>query len=623
MTHLTKLSSSFFLAVFTCFSLLAQTPKEELIGISERPYSPAPAIKMKKSASSLQLPFFDDFSYNLNRPVDSLWMDDNVYVNQTFATSPPTLGIATFDGLDRYGLAYEVENVNQGMTDILTSRPIDLSNTQDSVYLSFFWQAAGLGEQPENGDSLAVHFHDRDTSWNYAWSVSGVDSTGFEQAMIPITDSLYLQDSFQFRIVAYGSLAGSFDIWNIDYVRLDDERNFDDITFTDPAFTRPHPSLLRDYESIPWFHYNSIIADDQNKQQLNLHYRKNRSNTRTDNLPMELKIYQISHDGVILDAGNGDVTADNGHPLNTEIEFIQELNDFTPDPFPSDEFVINSYMTYGLSGVGTPTTNDTIRKEQVFSNYYAYDDGTAERAYQVADNSGGFIVSRYRIFADNNPQNDVVKGLYIYFLPAEFNAEDNEFKIVIYEDNDGIPGNLLYESDSVYTPQYSATNFYIPYQMDKGGFQVSGNVFMGIKQIKNKRLPIGFDKNNVGRTQTFYGNNTASGLFQSFAKGTIMMRPYLSYDPADLSTPDNPVAEKINVGVYPNPASERVWIDFDEQEKNLVYSLMDLGGRLLQSGKVSAEIEFNSKINTGIYILKIEDPAGGKSPIVTKLMINR
>jgi hypothetical protein len=49
------------------------------------------------------LPFFDDFSYAYNSPYPTVkhWKDSNVYVNVGFATAPKSLGVATFDGLNK------------------------------------------------------------------------------------------------------------------------------------------------------------------------------------------------------------------------------------------------------------------------------------------------------------------------------------------------------------------------------------------------------------------------------------------------------------------------------------------------------------------------------------------
>src|SRR4051812_16013479 len=50
-------------------------------------------------STSLTLPFVDDFSYEGVYPDANLWMDNYVFVNRDFPVDPPTIGVATFDGL--------------------------------------------------------------------------------------------------------------------------------------------------------------------------------------------------------------------------------------------------------------------------------------------------------------------------------------------------------------------------------------------------------------------------------------------------------------------------------------------------------------------------------------------
>ena len=76
----------------------------------ERSFSP----KENRGDGALQIPFFDDFStYSL--PTDDpeipgdlrRWEDDFAHINQTMAILPPTIGVATLDGLDETGYPYQ------------------------------------------------------------------------------------------------------------------------------------------------------------------------------------------------------------------------------------------------------------------------------------------------------------------------------------------------------------------------------------------------------------------------------------------------------------------------------------------------------------------------------------
>jgi hypothetical protein len=121
-----------------------------------------------KEQDPLQLPFFDDFK-NINRyPDPALWKDRDVYVNKDFPYFAPNVGAATFDAIDSIGAVYEDALIIPFIADYLTSNAIRLDSVfepitkalspADSVYLSFYYQPQGYGDEPEIGDSLLLEF---------------------------------------------------------------------------------------------------------------------------------------------------------------------------------------------------------------------------------------------------------------------------------------------------------------------------------------------------------------------------------------------------------------------------------------------------------------------------------
>lgn len=598
--------------IFLSGNVFAQ-PVEELGPVTGRPQTYTPAKVKKKTTASVSLPFFDDFSYDQHYPDTALWEDANVYVNQTYSQAPPTLGVATFDGLNKDGLPYDLSRLSTDSADVLTSRAIDLSNTIDSTYLSFFWQAGGNGEQPEPIDSFNLKFYSPQTkTWSRVWGVFGVDSTGFTQVMIPVTKPQHLRDGFKFRFTAYGAQAGAFDTWNLDYVRLSDQRTKSDSSFTEPAFTRPHASLLKNFEAVPWFHYNTL-APIENKSTLFHYYQRNIAPGQALNL--NLCIYQISAFGNTLASNNtGDATKDNSHNPNVETLFDCAINSFALPTPPTNEFEIEAIATYSGFSSATKGPNDSIVRNQVFKNYYALDDGSAERAYQVRDNRGGFVIAKYDI-----AEADSLLGVYLYFLPSEYDVEQNEFSIVVYENNNNLPGNLLYETDSLYTPRYTSTDFMLPYQLDKS-LWITTPVFIGIRQKTNVRMPIGFDVNTEKTTKVYFG--TIGNLYESFQPGNLMMRPYMRYQPMDLAVAEIE-PKTLDLGIYPNPASNYIRIESTEEHQGLKFTITNLSGQLIQTGVLDSEIRFSTNINSGVYLLRIEDPSGKKAPLVKKILVKR
>ena len=60
-------------------------------------------------------------------------------------------------------------------SDQLTSQPLNLSYTPaDNIWLSFFYQAGGLGDSPEPNDSLTLQFlAPEENKWYSVWKADG------------------------------------------------------------------------------------------------------------------------------------------------------------------------------------------------------------------------------------------------------------------------------------------------------------------------------------------------------------------------------------------------------------------------------------------------------------------
>jgi hypothetical protein len=209
------------------------------------------------------LPFFDDFSGNSPFPDPLKWTDKSAFINNTYSEKQITQGVATLDATDDRGRLYETALSSGFMADQLTSREINLEYPAGAnIWLSFLIEAGGLSDKPETNDSLVVQFYSPvDTIWHSVWRTPGFVSQQFKNIIIPVNQSRYLQRGFRFRFVNYASIAhnisdpsltGNCDIWNIDYVLLDKDRNNADTTYSDVAFRLPLRSLLLEYEAMPW-----------------------------------------------------------------------------------------------------------------------------------------------------------------------------------------------------------------------------------------------------------------------------------------------------------------------------------------------------------------------------------
>ncbi len=267
----------FICGLFFCYTISQAQLRQ--VSIVQQPTSQKRNLSARvQSLSAMKLPFWDDFSFNnspKNYPHDSLWQyGHSVWVNTGMGINPPTLKVATFDGIDSLGKPYNITNaLAKGVADKLISRPIrmDLVNPsdQDSVFIFFYYQYQGNGEAPDPQDEFSLWFKQDSTAWKKVWAVQYdtlKDKTKFVRVKIYIQPncSTCFHNDFQFRFQNFARLSGPFDTWNLDYVYVSNGKSLYPIIdkdgphyykdFGDRAIATPLTSVLKQYHSIPAKH---------------------------------------------------------------------------------------------------------------------------------------------------------------------------------------------------------------------------------------------------------------------------------------------------------------------------------------------------------------------------------
>jgi hypothetical protein len=215
-----------------------------------------------KKTRAINLPFVDDFSYKGPYPDATKWMDNKVFVNNTFGVGTVTQGVATFDGLNEFGASYSPKGTaTMFQADSLTSQEIDLSAIvpSDSLYLSFFVQPQGNGFKPELLDSFSLFFLDKNFNWQLMWGRGGASLEPFSQIMIRVVNDTFYHNAFQFRFINIASPNTNDDVWNLDYVKLAKNRSRVDTVLNDLAFAQEPSSILLEYTSMPYLFRTQYI----------------------------------------------------------------------------------------------------------------------------------------------------------------------------------------------------------------------------------------------------------------------------------------------------------------------------------------------------------------------------
>ncbi|MFA6128037.1 MAG: T9SS type A sorting domain-containing protein [Bacteroidales bacterium] len=607
------------LALFSMAGLQAQ---EKLLSVTSNPALSGQknSIPVKSGTpDTLNLPFLDDFSGPSPFSENSRWSDNLVYINHTFAINPPTYGVATFDAIDSLGAVYTDATTQAFLADAFTSKPIDLFLPLDTtIYLSFFYQPQGLGDAPEPNDSLVVEFYaPASRHWFRVWSTPGSATHDFKIVMLNISDSRFLQKGFQFRFRNYASLAQAYepslkvnaDHYNLDYVYLNNGRHYNDTIMQDCALVSPVGSLLLNYTAIPWEHFRIAgISAVRAIFQIGLN---NLSTDRRDFSPI-LSITPIRGTSPGFEKK---LPAD-------EVKALQSLNydiafnyGFTSSEVDSQSFQVtldmNQVTTDWIPG------NDKIVSVQKFSDYYAYDDGSAEAGYGIVGEGSRTAKLAYRFNNLNN--GDSLAAVDFYFNRSFADAGKKFFRLAVWADDNNKPGQLIYVQEGA-VPQYSGIDSFQRISLDTAQI-VSGVYYIGWIQTTADFLNVGFDRQYDHGADIFF--NTTGTWQASKFNGALMIRPVFmnksrksGVEPADLVT--GPAGQ---VRIYPNPASDQILIDCGNQSDIIRIRITDLQGRVLRSFmesgptcKISA-----GDLPNGIYVIQVQSDSGTNTR--QKLMI--
>jgi len=556
-----------------------------------------------KTTATLSLPFFEDFTGYAPYPDSNKWADFEVFINNTMCENPISRGVATFDDLNSIGIPYDsFSNSTIRYADSLTSQPIDISadSAADSLYLSFFYQPQGKGFYPLPQDSLNLYFKNKYGDFILVWTVPGSSLQPFQQVMIPVTDSLYFHDAFQFRFVNIAALDWADAIWNVDYIRLDKNRTMSDTAINDVGFTSDPSFLLNDYTSMPYRQFYANPVGEISAQYTDS-IRNNYSSSQSITYG-----YQATaiNNGAVL---RTPVTNTTSFPPYTTLPtvFPSYYSTITPPGANSKVIFENTFFLNSISPTD-PSGNDTVVKDQVFDDYLAYDDGTAEKSYylNLFPTLPGKTAVEYHL---NQP--DTLRGMAIYFGRQIPLASYKAFSIVVYSTIAGVNGAIsdfvIHQQDFFYPGFPDSVNHFFYYTLDTPQILPAGTFYMGTIQpaaSASDSLYFGLDVNRIGGNHAYY--NVLGVWTPSLISGAIMMRPLLGQS-LDYLSVNNVSRTPEKWEVMPNPAKNSLTLDFDNAA-NTSYYLTDIQGQTLLRGTATRAQPIDiSALAPGMYFINM------------------
>jgi hypothetical protein len=561
------------------------------------------AIAARTQASN-QLPFWDDFSTG----IDTLkWLVSGVSYTETIGQNAPSLGMILFNGVDENGRPYSNQIGDRGEGDFLTSRPFDLgtlTNSQkESLFLSFFWQAGGKAEAPDNTDRLTLQVLNPQGVWTTIWFRPGGptnDRSVFNQEIIKILPE-WQHASFQFRFFSEGRQIGPFDSWLVDYVYLNYNRSESDLTYRDRALTQRNQLTLGPYSAYPL----ELLQQEQSGtwSQIQNEFFNLESRFRAMEYSIELK----DSLGNLVEVINENTPFD---PVPNSLErrtFLSREFAEIPVPTATSDLVITTSLTSGDGYLFEIQDGDTLRYNSVdyrlndsvtsvfpIRDFFAYDNGSADYSAGI-NQRGGQIAVRFE-----TPEPMYLKGISINFTNAI--QANQALDVVVWNEVDATP--LLVKESRI--PVKVPGEDFIYYSLDTN-LRVSGTFHIGFTQFSSDFIHVGLDKLNDHGDKIYY--NVGSGWVQNEeVKGSLMIRPHVALAPPfeEAQIPDP------SFRIYPNPVTDRLRVEGKFTEIEIFDSF---GRRILLPRERNGEAEiinFEGQ-RPGIYVVNLFAESGTKS----------
>ncbi len=527
------------------------------------------------------------------RDSNARWLDNLVFINDNYASNKLSYGIASFDGLKANGLPHNGNSVDvYGPADTLTSQPINLQglDATDSVFLSFSYEPKGLGDKPEQIDSLILEFKVLN-DWQFVWGVAGSDSVianpEFRYVLLPVNDPFYYVNDFQFRFRNLATITGNNDHWHLDYVYLNKDRGFIDTLIRDVTVLTPSTRFLKNYTSMPWnqfYDYDSLETDS-------IVLLSSRNLSDPENTNFTYRVYESFSNDLIFDtisfATNFTVS-----PIRFD---TCRVNNFIPySPSNTDSVCIAVELSIKRSTNNFTKENDSLSTETLFKNYFAYDDGTAERAYGLE--GPGLKKFAYEF---NLNQPDTLRALLFQFSQINEDLSLRELTLVVWNEI-GEEEDTLYYQERIPFYYISERNGFTVYVLDSPVI-VQNKFYVGWQQLFPENIQLGLDLNNSATSHMFYYSN---GTWkQSLVSGALMIRPLVGKNIPLIGTGIEKPSLSGKAFLYPNPSENILYLKTSCPVQ--LIEIYDMQGKLAKSIADAVEQIEISDLNQGLYLLRI------------------
>ncbi len=599
-------------------------------------------------------PFKADMLMTQNIRLDSLFLPvhrklspaDSLYLS--FYYQPEGVGYApqSSDSLILEFSHYTGNTIFSHMDSVRVSTDIYL-NPGDTIFaLDTLWAPGFMGCNPNIftityvnivfGDSVTVACDSAfvpEIIWNRVWYSEGLSLVEFQalyhkdmlQVMIPIVDTNYFSDKFRFRFRNYASMPNenypdtwksNDDMWNVDYVYLNYNRSAADTTYRVLSFSQRAPSFLKNYQSMPYRQYRSSPTNNTSE---NIHmYITNLDNVE-HNTKYSYHVKQVAGSfgydyfggscnlKPFYEVGFQDCNGCGAAHACPPVESVFSL-DFNID---TTSYIIKHYIS---DSSDQNSIVDSAIYLQRFYNYFAYDDGTPEGGWGVDGAAGAKVAYQFTL-----SMTDTLWGVQMYFNRTLNNANETDFDLIVWSDNNGKPGDIIYRLDNEKVKWNDGLYPFYPY-MFESPIVLAGTFYVGWERSGKYKLNIGFDANNDVRSKIFHMDIDV--WHNATYAGALLVRPIVGSNMILTSDEINAQTNTRKAYIFPNPALTYFSVSNSnlKSDKNAKLKIYNIFGQEVLSKK-----GINNKINIsqlpgGIYVVMI---VSNNKQYTAKLLISK
>ena len=539
-----SLNRLFFVLMLMPLAAVAQLT---IVPIEKKSSAPELNKSRISQLSAMNLPFWDDFSFTQQQGVvnDTLWeTGKRVWVNDGLGIDPPSVMVATFDGLDSIGKPYSVTDLlAKGFADRMVSRKILLGEVDETdrstVFFSFYYQIKGRGELPDQDDNLSLWFLRSDGTWVKVFEAGTTGNpvtNKFNYVSLAVNDPTFFHNDFRFRFQNFARLSGPYDMWHVDYVYLNKGRVSGERSMPDRTVSTNLSPFFSTYTSVPLVHYRDTFPGISVKPEIRLFglLENNFQPFRYTTKAMVTRRTEtgITTDKIVIEDDVPPVDPQTGGAVIIRPFEILKLTLQQPFPgerVPSDADSVHVKVTFGLNSaddnplVYLPNyrpinflRNDTVSTEFFLTDFYARDDGKAEFGAGLNE-AGTQLAAGFDLLKQGS---DTLVAVDVYF--PQFGDQSNQsLSLRIWNSTGKGPDEQLHQQSITVTR--TEQNRFTRYALSQP-VAVNGRFFVGWKQNATAVIPAGFDKNNDSG-ETIYFNTTGEWVKNTQASGSLMIRP--------------------------------------------------------------------------------------------------